>query len=171
MKILKITWGISLLFICFGSTLWAQEHEHEHESESALELITSGLVSFSPSEDETNYGTEIHLTYWFNPKWGGGLSYSAKFDDDKAFSDIALLGSYNPARWLTINTGPNFALPNGEKREKLKLGLYAETEFNWRISETFHCGIFTGTVLSEEVELSAGIHLGFEFPLHKHKHE
>lgn len=156
---------IGYIYLCMGMAMgqsYAQTTTADNES--ALELIVSGITSFSPSEDKTMVGSEVHLTYWVTPKWGGGLSYSGKFEDSAVLSDMALLGSWNPTRWLTVNTGPNFAFPHGEVREKFRLELYMETEFNWRVSEKFHWGVFTGTVVSGEVEIAAGIHLGFEFP-------
>lgn len=141
-----------------------QEIHHEgHESEGVIELITSGIISYTPSEGETLFGSEAHLTYWWNHTWGAGFSYSARFYETHPLSDIAVLGSLNATQWLTINVGPNFALPSEDVRDHLRLGFYAETEFNYRVSEFFHFGLLTGTVINNETEFTTGIQLGFEF--------
>ncbi|MEL6539038.1 MAG: hypothetical protein AAFQ98_26715, partial [Bacteroidota bacterium] len=68
---------------------------------------------------------------------------------------------WNPARWLTVNSGPNFALANEER--ELEMGLYLETECNWRLTEWFHLGPVVGWVFGEHSELNTGIQVGFEF--------
>lgn len=141
-----------------------QKHENaKHKTEGIIEIITSGVVSYSPKIAHTLYGTEIHFTYWFNHTWGGGFSYSGKILSGDVLSDVALLASYNPTKWLTINTGPNIAFADGHLRHKHQLGYYAETEFNYRVSKWFHFGLLAGTVLSKNTELTTGIQLGFEF--------
>ncbi len=153
---------VYILFACFFAyqTLYAQKNIKPHES--SIEFIPSGIISYVPSGKEFLYGGEIHITRWFVEKWALGVSYSMKFKEHKVLSDIALLGSFDPVRFLSINAGPNFALPKKKLREKLLVGLYAEAEFNLRITEFFHFGILLGTVLSKETEISTGVHLGFE---------
>ena len=156
---------VCFLFLGYSPLVLGQEEHHsDHPTEKGIfEIITSGIISYNPSEDEVFLGSETHFMYWWNHTWGGGLSYTARFHDGHILSDMALLGSVNATDWLTINAGPNFALPDNKVRNHLILGLYAETEFNYRVSDHFHFGILTGTVISEETEFTTGIHLGFEF--------
>ena len=153
----------SLLFF-FSVMLNAQTEEAHHDAEKEkgiYEIIASGIYAYSFEHEEGIGGTELHFTYWFTHKWGAGLSYTAKFAAEETLNDIALLGSVNPTRWITLNGGLNFALP-GDHRE-FGLGLYAETEINIRLTETFHLGPILGVVLSEASEGTMGFHVGFEF--------
>lgn len=148
------------------STLLYGQHEGRnsegHEKEGpVLEIITSGIHAFSLKDDESSYGTEIHLTYWATHEWGGGLSYTAKFEEEETLHDIALLGSWNVTRWMTLNVGPNFGF-SGEERD-FEVSAYAEAEGNIRLSEWFHFGPVTGVILGENSEIIVGMHLGFEF--------
>jgi hypothetical protein len=138
-----------------------EEGHHEAKNKGIYEIITSGTYVYSFEHDEGVIGTEIHLTYWFTHKWGAGLSYTSKFEEEEVLNDIALLASINPAGWLTLNAGPNFGL-SGDHRE-FSLGAYIETEINVRPTEWFHFGPVLGAVFSEESEGTLGFHLGFEF--------
>ena len=148
--------------ITYASTAQRSDYEARVE-EGIIEIITSAVIVYTPGHDRTLYGSEIHLTYWFNHTWGGGLSYSGKWYEQNILSDLALLGSWNPTKWLTVNTGLNIAMPDELVRKETHYGLYAETEYNWRLTDWFHFGLLTGTVVSNETELTAGIQMGFEF--------
>lgn len=159
----KLAAILSLLFF-FSIMLQAQtedEHHHAEKEKGIYEVITSGIYAYSFEHKEGVVGTEVHFTYWFDHTWGAGLSYTAKFETEETLHDIALLGSVNPTRWITLNAGLNFALP-GEHRE-FHLGAYAETEINIRLNEWFHFGPVLGTVLSKESEGTLGFHIGVEF--------
>jgi len=72
-----------------------------------------------------------------------------------------LLASYNPTKWLTINAGPSFTLPN--HKEDLLIKGYFETEINYRLRDWFHFGPLAGILIGEDIELIMRIQLGFEF--------
>ncbi len=153
-----------LLLFLFAVSLNAQTEEEHHDSEEEsgiYELITSAIYAYSFEHEEGAAGAEVHLTYWFTHKWGTGLSFTSKFEEEETLYDIALLGSMNPASWVTINAGPNFGF-SGEHRE-FELGAYAEAEINIRPTEWFHFGPVVGTVLSKNTEFTVGFNLGFEF--------
>jgi len=139
-----------------------EKHKEQIESENpVLEFISSGIYVTSFKNSENAFGTEFHLTYWFNHKWGGGLSYTAKFEEEETLSDVALLGSWNPASWITINLGPNFGF-SGEHRD-FEVSAYTEVEVNIRPKEWIHFGPVIGTVIGRNSEIAFGVHLGFEF--------
>lgn len=155
-----------LPFLLFFSMMLSAQSESEHhdtekKERGIYEIITSGIYAYSFEHDEGVVGTEVHFTYWFNHKWGGGLSYTTKFEEGETLQDIALLGSMNPARWVTLNIGPNLALSSDHR--EFELGFYAEAEINIRPTDKFHFGPVLGTVLSKNTEGSIGFHLGFEF--------
>ncbi|MEH6535925.1 MAG: hypothetical protein V7719_06005 [Psychroserpens sp.] len=156
---------ICLLLFTSSMLLYSQsEEKHKKESESenpVLEIITSGIYVTSFKNKENTFGTELHLTYWFNHKWGGGLSYTAKFEEEETLNDVALLGSWNPTKWITLNVGPNFGL-SGEHRD-FEVSAYTEAEINIRPKEWIHFGPVIGTVLGRNSEFTLGMHLGFEF--------
>ncbi len=139
----------------------SQNEPHHSKEKGIYELITSSIFAYSFDSEQGVLGVETHFTYWFDHTWGTGGSYTARFEEEETLHDLALLGSINPTRWLTLNAGPNFGLPS-EHRD-LTLGAYAEAEINIRPSAWFHFGPIIGTVISEHSELSAGIHMGFEF--------
>lgn len=153
-----------ILLVLSSLSLYAQHEENiekEEEEKPVIEIITSGIYSSSLKNDENAYGTEIHLTYWHNEEWGGGLSYTAKFEEKETLHDIALLGSWNVTRWMTLNVGPNFGL-SGEERD-FEVSAYVEAEGNIRLSKWFHFGPVSGVILGENSEIILGMHLGFEF--------
>ncbi len=155
---------ILTITLFFSSFLYGQHKEHsknEHkEFDSVLEIITSGIYASSLKESESSYGTEIHLTYWYNEEWGGGLSYTTKFEEE-TLHDIAILGSWNVTSWMTLNAGPNFGFPSGERN--FEVSAYAEAEGNIHLSKWFHFGPISGVILGENSEIILGMHLGFEF--------
>ena len=153
-----------LLFFVVGlNQIFAQHEEHhgDEKDRGIYEIITSGIYAYSFEHQEGTGGTEVHFTYWFNHTYGSGLSYTTKFEHDETLHDIALLGSWNPKRWVTLNVGPNFSL-KADHRE-FSLSAYAESEINIRPNEWFHFGPILGTILGNESELTSGFHIGFEF--------
>lgn len=155
---------LGLVFLVLTGSLFAQEKHHgaEAEQRGIFELITSGIYAQAfESDADGALGAEVHLTYWVVHKYGFGFSYTAKVEEELTVHDLALLGSWNATRWLTVNTGPNFVLPN-EHRD-FSISAYAETELNIRPTEWFHFGPVVGTLLGSDSEYFLGFHLGFEF--------
>lgn len=139
----------------------AVEGTEEKEEPAKYEIVASGIYAYNFEEEAGLPGAELHFTYWFTPKWGAGAIYVAKFDEDEVLSDVALLGSWNPSRWLTVNSGPNFGL-KGESRE-FELSLFLEGELNIRPTESFLFGPNLGFLVGNSPEIAVGIHFGFEF--------
>ena len=160
---------LTLFISATSSLLFSQEKpmgEHpdaKHAQNAAVyEIITSAVYAFNTKTEAGSYGTEIHFTYWINHVWGTGLSYTVLFEEEnEKIHQLAILGSYNPTEWLTINAGPNFRLPN--KDYDLKISAYLETEFNYRLRDWVHFGPLLGATVGEETELSLGFQIGFEF--------
>lgn len=152
---------IILIFSFIPWALPAQEGEQKKEGGS-WEFSLSNIYSYAVRENEGLFKTEFHLIYLFTPKWGTGLSYTHKFIRPEGINDdIALIGSWNPTPYLTVNLGPNFTLPDEE--ESGFLGLYNEVEFNFRPKEWLSFGPLVGSVISKNTEIYGGIHVGFEF--------
>ena len=151
------------------AALFAQHEESSHHEGSShhdaigvWEIFASGIYAspFSNEEEAGGVaGIEIHLTYWAVHLYGGGISYTAKFEEEMVH-DIAILGSLNPTNWMTINAGPNFSLPSSHRA--FSLGAYAESEFYIRPNKWFHFGPVFGTIIGQHSEYSIGFHLGFE---------
>ncbi len=83
---------LSFTVITIGNAQTEKQH-HSEEEKPVYEIITSGIYSYLFEEEEGSFGTEVHFTYWFNHTWGGGLSYTAKFEEEETLHDLALLGS------------------------------------------------------------------------------
>ncbi len=68
----KVFFLVCFILLAFRSKLQAQEdHSDQNESEKGIiELITYGIVSYSPSEGVIFYDSETHLMYWRNHTWG-----------------------------------------------------------------------------------------------------
>ena len=161
-EIFKVT--LIAIFIGLATPSIAQhenDESHGKKETGIYEIITSGVYSYSPEHNEGVAGAEMHFTYWFNHKWGGGLAYTGKFEPSEIQNELALLGSWNPLRWLTLNVGPNIILPT--KHDSYSLGIYSESEINIRPNEWFHFGPVIGVVYGHQLELNSGIHIGFEF--------
>jgi hypothetical protein len=165
----KKTFFLALFLSATSSSLYSQENPLEEppgveraENTAVYEIITSAIYAFNAENEAGVYGTEFHFTYWMNHIWGAGLSYTVLFEEEnKQIHQLALLGSYNPKEWLTINTGPNFRLPS--TNHDLKVSAYLETEFNYRLRNWVHFGPLLGATIGEETELSIGFQIGFEF--------
>ncbi|MDW3197077.1 MAG: hypothetical protein R8G66_32160 [Cytophagales bacterium] len=151
------------LFLLCTTSLSAQSGEHHtsprENEKGTYEIIMSGIYVFEQGDDFA--GTEFHFTYWINDRWGGGLSYTRKFEEGESRNGVALLGSWNPSGWMTLNAGPN--LTYSPKNQTNEWGLYAESELNIRLKRWFHFGPVLGTVIGKSYEVSTGFHLGFEF--------
>ncbi|MEO1216844.1 MAG: hypothetical protein AAFY45_25195 [Bacteroidota bacterium] len=156
----------SLLFS--GSLCFAQEHknsESNHANEGAWEIVFSTLHFFEPGSEaaqESLWGNELHLTYWFDHHWALGLGYTLKYEKEGKFgNELALIGSYKPVKWITFNGGPNFT--PGNEEESLSVSAYIESEINIFIGDHFHLGPVIGGLLGEHAEIFSGLHLGYEF--------
>lgn len=161
---MKRTFCLSIILSFGALVLHAQEASESTEEdieESKYEIITSGIYAYNLEEEIGIPCLELHFTYWFNRKWGAGATYIAKFDEEELLSDIALLGSWNPSRLMTVNAGPNFGL-KGESRD-FELSLYVEGELNIRPAEWFLFGPNLGFLLGQSPEIATGVHVGVEF--------
>lgn len=158
-KILFLNLLLALTIPCYAQH--ENDEGHNKKGRGIYELISSGIYSYSPEHKEGVAGAEVHFTYWFNHIWGTGFSYTSKFEESEVLNEIALLGSWNPVKWMTINVGPNIVLPS--EHEDYSLGLYFESEINIRPNEWFHFGPVVGLVYGNALELNAGMHVGFEF--------
>ncbi len=138
----------------------AQELEQSEKEKKGIEFIMSGVGIYETESEEFVFGAEFHLTKWFGETWGMGASYSLKFSE-KLNQDIAVLASWNAASWLTLNFGPNFAIPKGER--EFEVGAYLESEFNLRPHKRVNLGPVLGGVIGKSSEVSFGLHVGFEF--------
>ena len=157
-----------LAFFSAYSFCYAQEHsgsEKSHKAEGAWEIVFSGLYFFEPgseASEESIWGNELHLTYWFNHHWALGVGYTLKYEEaGERGHEVALIGSYKPVKWITINGGPNFT--PGTEEESLSVSAYIESELNFFIGDHFHLGPVIGGLLGEHAEIFSGLHLGYEF--------
>jgi len=151
----------------FGQTL--HESAIEEGENARWEIVLSGLTFFEkeegiPDEYTRTFGTELHITYWLSHRWALGGSYTLKSTGENMYgSELAIIGSFKPQKWLTINAGPDFALPDSSPESELELFAYLEAEFNFFIKENFHLGPVVGGLVANKTEVFAGLHLGFEF--------
>lgn len=160
----------TLLFclLLFSNFSFSQSHETQQNhatknkhNQGFFEVIASIINANSIEEDEGSIGNEFHLTYWFNHRFGSGLSVTTKVQEDGLLYDTAIIGSWSPAKWLTTNLGPNFSWAN-EHRE-FGISAYAEVEINFFVIEEIHIGPVIGALVGDENEFTHGFHLGFEF--------
>ena len=152
---------IGLLAISPSYAQHVHEEAHISKEKGIYEIISTGIYAYSFEEEAGSPATEFHFTYWFNHTYGSGLSYTLKYGEEETLHDLALLGSWNPTRWVTLNIGPNFAFPSDHR--SFHLLLYTEAEINIRLKEWFHIGPVVGSLLGKESEVSGGLHIGFEF--------
>ena len=138
----------------------AQEH-HETEKEPGLELVVSGVVITETEHNESDFATEIHLTYWTTHKWAFGVGYTVVFEEHNRIGhEIAALVSHKPWPFLTVNTGPSFSLPNSHK--DTEVSGYLESEFALPIGN-FHVGPTVGILVGEDFRWFGGFHISYEF--------
>jgi hypothetical protein len=156
-----------VLFSTIATSLLYAQHDPTRQIESeertaVYEIITSGLYAYNATTEKGASGTELHFTYWMNHVWGAGLGYTVLFEEENEKThQLAILGSYNPKEWLTVNVGPNFRIPS--TTEDLKISGYIETEFNYRLRKWLHFGPLIGATIGEEIDLAIGFQFGFEF--------
>lgn len=157
-------WFTLLLFVLTFSIGYSQEKVEEQEEEKGVwEISPSYIYSYAPSLSEGLFKTELHVTYWINEEWGGGLSYTHKYINSSEINDdLAIIGSWNATRFLTVHLGLNYTIPK-EEGEGGFFGLYNEAEINIRPVKWFAFGPVVGSVISERTELYAGVHVAFEF--------
>lgn len=140
----------------------APEPSNHTKRTGVYEIIVSGINAYGLNSKHNTYGSELHFTYWVDHVWGFGLGYTVKFEDEEPnINELALLGSWNPTTWLTLNAGPSFTLPRDH--HDLEVSAYLEAEFNYRLTSYFHFGPVIGTLKGKETELLGGFQLGFEF--------
>ncbi|RZN83353.1 MAG: hypothetical protein EVB11_05205 [Winogradskyella sp.] len=160
-----------LLLICailFSITLLGQhddngekEHIKHTDEKPGFEAVLSGLFIRNTEESITDFATELHLTYWTTHKWAFGVGYTIVFEEDSEIGhELAGLISHKPYKFLTVNVGPSFSLPNSHK--DLELSAYVETEWAFEIGE-FHAGPTLGALVGEEFRYFGGFHLSYEF--------
>lgn len=160
-KIIKES--IALLFLVLITTSGYSQESIEEPTKGVWEFSPSAIYSYAPSESEGVFKTELHITYWANEEWGGGLSYTHKFINSAEINDdIALIGSWNANHFLTFHLGLNYTIPK-KGGEGGFFGVYNEAEINIRPVKWFAFGPVVGSVLSERTELYGGIHIAFEF--------
>lgn len=161
MKIKNTVTLFAILFIGFTGN--AQEKEKE-KVKGIWEFSPSLIYSYAPSLSEGLIKTELHLTYWVNEEWGGGLSYTHKFINSAEINDdLALIGSWNANRFLTFHLGLNYTIPKKKAEEGGFFGVYNEAEINFRPTKWFAFGPIIGSVLSKRTEVYGGLHVAFEF--------
>ncbi|MBO6516514.1 MAG: hypothetical protein JJ975_08180 [Bacteroidia bacterium] len=131
------------------------------ESGPVIEMISAWLYVFPQNGEDGLPGTEVHCTYWANSVWGYGVSYGAKKQHEGFLHEIAVLGSWNPTQWLTLNAGPSFVFPTDQRSGHIVS--YVETELNYRPNHWFHLGPVVGFTQGKHTEVFSGIHFGFEF--------
>ena len=154
---------VALLFsmVAFGQHDTNRENSHDNESETGLEAVLSGLFIRNTHEGITDYGTELHLTYWATHKWAFGVGYTMVFEEDgRVGHELAGLISHKPYKFLTINLGPSFSLSNTHK--DTEVSAYIETEWALQIG-TFHAGPTLGMLAGEDFRYFGGLHISYEF--------
>ncbi len=165
MQIVKL-FALNLSLLFFANYAFSQTHtEHKAETkdhnEGYFEVIASIVNANSFKEDEANIGNELHLTYWFNRRLGGGLSLTTKLHEEELLYDTAIIGSWSIAKWITANVGPNFSWAS-EHRD-FGVSAYVEVEINFFVIDQIHIGPVLGMLGGSENEFTHGFHLGFEF--------
>ena len=143
--------------LIFNIAIASDHNETSKKEKGIYEIITTGLYSYSPNENHGVFGAEFHLTYWVNHHWGGGLSYTGKTNKSK---EVALLFSWNPNKWFTVNTGPSIYF---KEINYVNFAGYGELEVNFRPRDWIHFGPVLGTTIRNHYEINSGFHLGFEF--------
>jgi len=152
-----------LIMLSLPLTGFSQQEKNGGLEKGVWEFSPSIIYSYAPSLSEGLLKTEFHVTYWVNEEWGGGLSYTHKFiNSAEVNDDLALIGSWNANRFLTLHLGLNYTIPKKEGENGF-FGIYNEAEINFRPKKWFSFGSVVGSVLSKRTELYGGLHLAFEF--------
>lgn len=158
---------VIILSVCILSVFnaFAQEHikskDSTHEKEPSLELVLSGVSIYNTEHKTSDLATDVHLTYWASHKWAFGIGYTFVFEEDNRVGhEIAALVSHKPWSFLTVNTGPSFALPNSHK-DTVVSG-YLEGEFAFKLRD-FHLGPTIGALMGKEFKVFMGWHFSYEF--------
>jgi len=147
--------------LSFGQHYNKNNKSHEEEFKPGFEAVLSGLFIRNTEEGITEYGTELHLTYWTTHKWAFGIGYTMVFEEKSRIGhEIAGLVSHKPYKFLTINTGPSFSLPNSHK--VIEISAYAETEWAFHIGD-FHTGPTLGALIGKDFRYFGGLHISYEF--------
>ncbi|MEO2053115.1 MAG: hypothetical protein ABGX00_15270 [Allomuricauda sp.] len=145
----------------FGQHDTQGEKSHEEESKPGLEAVLSGLFIRNTTEGITEYGTELHLTYWTSHKWAFGVGYTTIYEKEKQLGhELAGLISHKPNKFLTMNIGPSFSLPNSH--QKTQVSAYTETEWAFHIG-AIHAGPTLGALIGKDFRYFGGFHISYEF--------
>ena len=156
--------GIAALLIsmvAFGQHDTEGEKSHIEGSDPGFEAVLSGLFIRNTEKGITDFGTELHLTYWTTHKWAFGVGYTMVFEEKSRIGhEIAGLVSHKPYKFLTVNVGPSFSLPNSHK--DTEVSAYAETEWAFHIGE-FHAGPTLGALIGKDFRYFGGLHISYEF--------
>ncbi|CAM1373042.1 hypothetical protein [Tenacibaculum xiamenense] len=156
---------LTLAFLFATALCSAQEHpehsetSHKKEKDPGFEIVLSGIGIYSPEHKHWNSAIETHLTYWTTHKWAFGVGYSIIFEDELEH-EIAALVSHKPYKFLTLNFGPSFSLPNEHK--DTKVSAYLESEFAFHVGE-IHFGPTIGVLAGEDFRIFGGLHISYEF--------
>ncbi len=154
-----LTFLISM--VVFGQHDNEGKKNHKEESEPGFEAVLSGLFIRNTEEGITDYGTELHLTYWTTHKWAFGVGYTMVFEEESRIGhELAGLLSHKPYKYLTVNVGPSFSLPNSHK--DTEVSTYAETEWAFHIGE-LHTGPTLGALIGKDFRYFVGFHMSYEF--------
>lgn len=147
--------------VAFGQHDNEGEKSHKEESKPGFEAVLSGLFIRNTEEGITDYGTELHLTYWATHKWAFGVGYTMVFEEESRIGhELAGLISHKPYKFLTVNVGPSFSLPNSHK--DTEVSAYVETEWAFHIGE-FHAGPTLGALIGKDFRYFGGLHISYEF--------
>ncbi len=156
---------ISILVFIFGQVLFSQSHNKEEHQDSGddklgLEMVVSALFMHGTSSNETDFATELHLTYWTSHKWAFGVGYTLIFEEEETAHEWATLASHKPWKFLTVNAGPSFSLPTSHT--DTEVSAYLESEFAFHVGE-IHFGPTAGMLVGEEFRYFGGAHISYEF--------
>lgn len=150
----------TIVFFFLSFSAFSQE-EHEEQKEPGWEVITSGIFIYTPKSGDVDVATEIHLTYWTTHKWAFGAGYSMVFEKEGEIGhELAGLVSYRPSKFLTVNVGPSFSMPNSHK--DTEVSAYTEGEFAFDVG-SIHMGPTVGALVGEEIRFFGGWHFSYEF--------
>ncbi|MGH1387574.1 hypothetical protein [Kordia sp.] len=164
-----MTKQILLYIVCIVggiNALVAQEQqnhalESNAEKDPGLELVVSGLLVYAPEHSNSDFATEIHLTYWATHTWAFGVGYTLLFEEDNRIGhEVAALVSHKRWSFLTLNIGPSFSLPNAHR--DTEISAYLESEFAFKIGN-LHTGPTLGILAGKEFRYFGGLHLSYEF--------
>lgn len=147
--------------LAFGQSQHSEERQEHTSMFSGWEAVATAQVIVNPEESHTDFASELHLTYWFTHKWALGVGYTFIFEEDAPVgNEVAALLSHKPYKFLTVNAGPSFAIPNSHT--DFELSGYLETEWAVQVG-AFHTGPTLGILVGREFRYFTGLHISYEF--------